>query len=181
VFTIFFEGHAVRTPLAIAAEFGTRCVTYGELNRRANQLAHYLVKLGVKPDVRVGISMERSPELLVALLGTLKAGGTYVPLDPAYPHERLAYMLEDSGARILLSESGPLWDPPARGVAVVGLDEDWEKIAVEPEHSPAVALSSENLAYIIYTSGSNRTTQGRCSGTQTGLQSTVLGGRGIGS
>ena len=95
-----FEEHAARAPQTIAAELADQRLTYGELNRRANQLAQYLVKLGVGPNVRVGICMERSPELLVALLGVLKAGGAYVPLDPAYPHERLAYMLEDSGAGI---------------------------------------------------------------------------------
>ena len=149
-----FEEQAAKTPLAVAAELAEQRVTYGELDRRANQLAHHLVKLGVGPDVRVGICMERSPELLVALLGVLKAGGAYVPLDPAYPQERLAYMLEDSGASIVLSQSTLLSNLPIGHAKVLALDADWNRIAQEPHHRPQVEVDPENLAYIIYTSGS---------------------------
>ena len=113
-----FEEQAAKTPLAVAAELAEQRLTYGELDQHANQLAHHLLKLGVGPDVRVGICMERSPELLVALLGVLKAGGAYVPLDPAYPQERLAYMLEDSGASILLTQSTLLSNLPSSHAAV---------------------------------------------------------------
>src|SRR5207302_1645584 len=111
-------------------------MTYGELDRRANQLAHHLLKLGVGPDVRLGICMERSPELLVALLGVLKAGGAYVPLDPAYPQERLAYMLEDSGAGIVLTQSTLLSNLSSTRAMVLALDADWGRIAQEPHYRP---------------------------------------------
>ena len=140
--------------MAVAAELAEQRLTYGELDRRANQLAHHLVKLGVAPDVRVGICMERSPELLVALLGVLKAGGAYVPLDPAYPQERLAYMLKDSGASLVLSQSALFSILPSSHAKVLALDADWNRIAQEPQHRPQVEVDPENLAYIIYTSGS---------------------------
>ena len=149
-----FEQHAVRTPQSIAAELVEQRLTYGELDQHANQLAHYLAKLGVGPNVRVGVCMERSPELLVALLGVLKAGGAYVPLDPAYPQERLAYMLEDSGASVLISQSVLLHNVPQNSAAVLALDAEWDRIAQEPHHRPQVEVDPKNLAYIIYTSGS---------------------------
>ena len=149
-----FEQHAVKTPQSIAAELVEQRLTYGELNQQANQVAHYLAKLGVGPNVRVGVCMERSPELLAALLGVLKAGGAYVPLDPAYPQERLAYMLEDSGASILISQSVVLPNVPQNNAAVLALDAERGRIAQEPHHRPQVEISPKNLAYIIYTSGS---------------------------
>ena len=149
-----FEQQAARTPLAIAAELAEQRVTYGELDRRANQLAHHLLKLGVGPDVRVGICMERSLELLAALLGVLKAGGAYVPLDPAYPQERLDYMLEDSGASLVLTQSTLVSNLASGHAKVLALDADWNRIAQEPQHRPQVEVNPENLAYIIYTSGS---------------------------
>src|SRR5206468_9737829 len=99
-----FEEQASRDPQAIAVDYEDRRITYRELNARANQLGHYLRKQGIGPDARVGVCMERSPELLVALLGVLKAGGAYVPLDPVYPAERLAYMIEDSRAELVLTQ-----------------------------------------------------------------------------
>jgi len=136
------------------AELAEQHLTYGELDQHANQLAHYLLKLRVGPDVRVAICMERSPELLVALLGVLKAGGAYVPLDPAYPQERLAYMLEDSGASVLISQSVLVHNLPQNKATVLALDADWNRIAQESHHRPQVEVDPENLAYIIYTSGS---------------------------
>ena len=149
-----FEEQAAKTPLAVAAELAEQRLTYGELDQHANQLAHHLLKLGVGPDVRVAICMERSPELLIALLGVLKAGGAYVPLDPAYPQERLAYMLEDSGARILLTQSTLLSNSPIGHAAVLALDAHRDRIAQESYHRPQAEVDPENLAYIIYTSGS---------------------------
>ncbi|HZI57394.1 MAG TPA: amino acid adenylation domain-containing protein, partial [Verrucomicrobiae bacterium] len=149
-----FEEQAARASQAIAAEFGKQRLTYGELDRRANQLAHYLIKINVRPDVRVGICMERSPELLVALLGVLKAGGAYVPLDPAYPQERLIYMLEDSSAGILIGQSALLPNLPGHNCTVLALDMEWDRIVQEPHHPLFTAVYPKNLAYIIYTSGS---------------------------
>src|SRR4029077_3207185 len=100
-----FEEQAGRTPDAVAAVYEDKSLSYGELNRRANQLAHYLRKIGVKPEVRVGICVERSLEMMVGLLAILKAGGAYVPLDPAYPAERLRFMLEDSQPLALLIQN----------------------------------------------------------------------------
>ena len=100
-----FETQAQRTPERIALVFQSRQVTYGDLNKRANQLAHYLKKLGVGPEVCVGICLERSLEMVTGLLAVLKAGGAYLPLDPAYPTDRLAFMLADSQARVLLTQS----------------------------------------------------------------------------
>ena len=99
-----FEKQVNRDPDALAVVFGSQRLTYRELNQRANQVAHLLLRRGVRPDTLVGVSLERSPELVVALLGVWKAGGAYVPLDPAYPQERLSFMVEDSGIRMLLTE-----------------------------------------------------------------------------
>ncbi|MFL6311057.1 MAG: amino acid adenylation domain-containing protein [Terriglobales bacterium] len=149
-----FEHQAARTPLAIVAELAEQRMTYGELDRRANQVAHHLVKLGVGPDIRVGICMERGLDLLAALLGVLKADGAYVPLDPAYPQERLDYMLGDSGAGLVLTQSTMVSNLPSGHAKVIALDANWDQIAQEPHHPPAAEVNPENLAYIIYTSGS---------------------------
>lgn len=127
--------------------------TYQELNRRANQLAHYLRTLGVAPDVRVGLYLERSLEMLVALLGVLKAGGAYVPLDPSYPQERIQFMLADSGATVLVTQQS-LNTRLLSGPILCDLDADWPLIAVQPEQDPVSLVTAENLAYVIYTSGS---------------------------
>lgn len=129
-------------------------LTYSELNRRANQLAHYLQKLGVGPDVPVGISLDRSPELLVGLLGILKAGGAYVPLDPAFPKERLAFMVSDAQVPIILTQQRLVKDWAEYNTHLVCLDSDWEQIAAEPTTNPQPAITPDTLAYIIYTSGS---------------------------
>ena len=149
-----FEEQARKFPSNIAAEFEEQQLTYATLNSRANQLAHYLIKLGVQPEARVGVCAERGPEMLAALLGILKAGAAYVPLDPAYPAERLVYMLEDSGAEILLVQSRVRDLFPALKQRMVVLDDDWEQIACEPEDAPQLQTDECNLAYLIYTSGS---------------------------
>ena len=129
-------------------------LTYRELNRRANQLAHHLQSLGVGPEVLVGLCVERSVEMVVGLLGILKAGGAYVPLDPAYPKERLAFMLEDTQAPVLLTQQRLVIGLPQCRAQIVCLDSGWEVIAQESEENPVSAAQPENLAYVIYTSGS---------------------------
>ncbi len=149
-----FESQVERTPNATAVAFENERLTYGELNRRANQLAHYLAKLGVGPDVLVGILVERSLDMVVGLMGILKAGGAYVPLDPAYPQERVAFMLEDSEVRVLLTQRHLLGSVPDSRAKVVVLDSDWHEIAKEEAGNPVDNVASRNLAYVIYTSGS---------------------------
>jgi len=139
----------------LAVVFENGALTYGELNARANQLAHYLRKMGAGPEVLVGICVERSPEMVVGLLGILKAGGAYVPLDPAYPHERLRYMLEDTRTSILLTQKRLLGKIPNRSSGqTVCLDSDWETISQEKDENPNSGVRPANLVYVIYTSGS---------------------------
>ena len=148
-----FEQQARSQPDAEALLFGDDALTYRELNARANRLAHRLIALGVAPEVKVGIAVERSVGMVVALLAILKAGGAYVPLDPEYPADRMDYMIRDSGVGLLLTdrEVGQRL-PPVAGVKV--LDLETLDPGAEPEHDPQVALHGENLAYVIYTSGS---------------------------
>ena len=148
------EEQARRTPDAVALRFEDTSLTYGELDARANQLAHHLRGLGVGPEVRVGVCLERSLELVVALLGTLKAGGAYVPLDPAYPPERLYGMLEDARPAVLLVQERLLPGLPANAARVVCLDSGWAEVARHPAHPPAPLATPDNLAYVIFTSGS---------------------------
>lgn len=162
-----FEERAAKTPQQIAVEFEGQPLTYAELNQQANQLACYLIDKGVKPDVLVAICVERSLEMVVGLLGILKAGGAYVPIDPAYPPKRQAFMLEDSGAALLLTQESLLAEMPAHPAEVVCLDRDWpqvvqafEKLAREPWENPKPALDENHLAYVIYTSGSTGTPKG---------------------
>ena len=148
-----FEEQAKRSPEAVAVVFENKHLTYEELNRNANQLAHFLRGLGVKPEVPVGICVERSLDLIVGLLGIWKAGGAYVPLDPAYPKERITFILENASIQILISQ-GPLAPVVSRpGIQTVALDEDWPLIVEGPIENPDNGISVENLAYIIYTSG----------------------------
>ena len=150
-----FEAQVARTPEAVAVVFEDRQLTYGELNARANQLAHHLIALGVGPEVLVGICMERSLELIVGLLGILKAGGAYVPLDPGYPAERLAFMLKDTAAPVLLTQQGLLGQLPQYEGRIVCLDRDAPDInAHNDKPTRARHATSEALAYVIYTSGS---------------------------
>ncbi|MFL6332079.1 MAG: amino acid adenylation domain-containing protein [Pyrinomonadaceae bacterium] len=149
-----FEERAVRTPDAVAVVFEGRRLTYAELNRRANQLAHRLRALGVGPEVLVGLCVERSPEMVVGLLATLKAGGAYLPLDPSYPLERLAYMLGDAQVPVLLTTEGLVERLPSHWAHVICLDPDREEIGRESESNPESGVTAGNLAYAIYTSGS---------------------------
>lgn len=150
-----FEAQAARTPDAVAVVFGDERSTYGELNGRANQLAHHLRGLGVGPESLVGVLMERSVELVVALLGILKAGAAYLPLDPAYPPQRLAFMLEETRVPVVLTQARLREQLHVRHAArVISLDAEWETIAREGADNLGVELSGANLAYVIYTSGS---------------------------
>ncbi|HEX2191399.1 MAG TPA: amino acid adenylation domain-containing protein, partial [Longimicrobiaceae bacterium] len=145
---------AARTPDAPALRFRGETLAYGELERRANRLAHHLRALGVGPETRVGVCLERTPELVVALLGVLKAGGAYVPLDPAYPAERLAYMLGDAAAPVVVTQSALAGRLPAEGVAAVLVDAERGAVAARPETAPESGVLPENLSHVIYTSGS---------------------------
>ena len=151
-----FEAQAARTPDAVAVIYpdADERLSYGELNGRANRLAHYLRRRGVGPDVPVGLLMERSAGMIVGLLGILKAGGAYLPLDPSYPAQRLRFMLEDAGARLLLTERRLGEAPTAEAVQAVYLDADWQAISREKAENPPNMTAAENLAYVIYTSGS---------------------------
>src|SRR2546423_4808518 len=149
-----FAQQAQRQPQAIALVQGETSLTYGELDRRANQLAHYLRQLGVGPDVLVGLCVERSAEMVVGLFGILKAGGAYLPLEPGSPKERLAFMLQDAHPQLLLTQQRLLAQLPATAQPVVCLDSDWQRIAGQSEQKPLSGVRGENLAYVIYTSGS---------------------------
>ncbi|MEH1906179.1 MAG: amino acid adenylation domain-containing protein [Nostoc sp.] len=146
-----FEQWVQKTPNAVAVVFKDEQLTYRELNSRANQLAHHLQRLGVGPEVLVGICVERSLEMIVGLLGILKAGGAYVPLDSAYPQERLAYMLSDSQVKVLLTTEKLAANLPEHKASVVYLDRE---ISRESEENLLSGVKPENLAYVIYTSGS---------------------------
>ena len=150
-----FEAQVEKTPDAVAVVFKNQELTYRELNQRANQLAHYLQKLGVKPEVLVGICVERSLEMVIGLLAILKAGGAYVPLDPSYPQERIAFILEETQASVLLTQAS-LFEliPQHHQAQVVCLDTDWHLIAQQSQENLFSQLTADNLAYTIYTSGS---------------------------
>ncbi|HSE18131.1 MAG TPA: amino acid adenylation domain-containing protein [Pyrinomonadaceae bacterium] len=149
-----FEAQVERTPGRVAAVHVAEELTYLELNARANKLAHYLQRLGVGPEMCVGVLMERSLEMLVALLGVLKAGGAYVPLDPEYPRERLGFMLNDSGARVLLTQKQLADLLPAHEARLVCLDTEWQAIDAESAENLQGNVTARNVAYVIYTSGS---------------------------
>jgi non-ribosomal peptide synthetase component F/aryl carrier-like protein len=149
-----FEAQVEQTPDAVAVVFEAEHLTYRELNVRANQLAHYLQKLGVGPEVLVGIYVERSLDLVVGILGILKAGGAYLPLDLAYPPERLAFILQDARMPILLTQQPLVKGLPEYQTQVVCLDTDWESISQESLENSISQSTDENLAYVIYTSGS---------------------------
>jgi len=149
-----FEEQVEKTPDAVAVVFGEQQLTYRELNRRANQLAHYLQKLGVKPETLIGISVERSLEMLIGLYGILKAGGAYLPIDPTYPVERIEYMLEDSQVPILLTQNHMKENFKNYAGHILCLDSDWNIFVSESQENPGSSITRENLIYVIYTSGS---------------------------
>ena len=149
-----FARRAAERPDAPAVTFGGTTLSYGELDARANRLAHRLIALGVGPETRVGIALERSAELVVAILAVLKAGGGYVPVDPAYPVERIAFVLEDSEAPVLVTTGDLRARLPAFGGITLCVDTDADEIGEESAENPHVDAGPDSLAYVIYTSGS---------------------------
>ncbi|MEH1900558.1 MAG: amino acid adenylation domain-containing protein [Nostoc sp.] len=148
-----FEEQVEKTPNDIAVIFEDQQLTYAELNCKANQLAHYLQTLGVKPEVLVGLCVERSLEMIIGLLGILKAGGAYLPLDPALPKEGFALRLQDAQVPVLLTQQR-LVDIPTDTSQIVRLDTDWDIIAQHSDHNPISEVTRENLVYVLFTSGS---------------------------
>src|ERR1700754_2453489 len=150
----FFEEQAGQTPGHVALVYEEQQLTYGELNKRANQLAHHLRRLGVGTETLVAICLERSIEMVVGVLGILKAGGVYVPLDPSDPPQRLSFTLSDSQAPLLLTQASLAAGFAGQRAQVLCLDVDWDVISSESEENPVVDVGPDNLAYVIYTSGS---------------------------
>jgi amino acid adenylation domain-containing protein len=149
-----FEAQVEYDPEATAIVFAKQRVTYGELNRRANQLAHYLQSLEVGPDTLVGICAERSIEMIVGILGILKAGGAYVPLDPNYPQERLAFMADDARLSAIVTQEKLVKQLPDCQAERVCIDKDWRQIAGQSTENPVCPVTAGHLAYVMYTSGS---------------------------
>jgi len=144
-----FERQVKRSPEAVALVSGDSQFTYNELNARANQLARFLKRFGVGPDSLVGLCVERSPEMIVGILGILKAGAAYVPLDPTYPSERLSLMVQDANLFVLLTQSHLVDAIPPHNGPRLSLDSDWDIIAKERRDSPAGRTTPDNLAYVI--------------------------------
>ena len=149
-----FGTQVSRTPDASALVFGDQALSYRQLDERSSQLAHHLRRLGVGPDVLVGLCVDRSLDSIVALMGIIKAGGAYVPLDPAYPERRLAYMLSDAGVSVLVTQARLRHRLPPCTATVVSIDADWPQIGVQSAATPVSGATADNLAYVIYTSGS---------------------------
>jgi len=149
-----FEEQVERSPDAIAVSYEAEVLTYAQLNARANQLAHHLCGLGVKPDTLVAICMDRSVDMVVGVVAVLKAGGAYVPLDPEYPADRLAFMLSDLQSPVLLTQQRQISILPNHAGVTLCLDTDWGVVAGESTDNPQSVVTSDNLAYVIYTSGS---------------------------
>jgi amino acid adenylation domain-containing protein len=167
-----FAEQVERTPDAVAIIFEQQQLTYRELNHRANQLAHYLQSLGVKPESLVGICLERSLEMVIGLLGIFKAGAAYVPLDPTYPADRVTYILSNSAAKFLLTTSNLLASLPqneTEETQFICLDKQWAIISQQSESNPESEVKPNNLSYVIYTSGST----GKPKGVQICHQSLV--------
>ncbi len=149
-----FAEHAEKTPDEIAIVYQNQQLTFNELNQRANQLAHYLQKLGVTSEVLVGLCLERSLETVIGILGILKAGGAYVALDPQYPQERIAFIVTQTQLSILLTQENLINKLPKLDAEYICIDTDWENIAEESQENPSSQTTLEHLAYVIYTSGS---------------------------
>lgn len=148
------EEQTKKTPEAIAVIFEDKEITYDELNKRSNQLANYLVKLGVKTESLVGLCAERSIEMVIGILGILKAGGAYIPIDTSYPQDRIEFMISDSNAKVLITQKSIADNLPENTVNKVLIDEEWEKISGESSDNFESNTGLKNLAYVIYTSGS---------------------------
>ena len=164
-----FAAQAAATPDAIAAVYQDRELSYAALDAHANRLAHHLRSQGVGAETVVGLLVDRSLEMVIGLLGILKAGAAYLPLDPSYPAERLSFMLSDAGCSVLVTQQALLERPGALALAqdgaanaprLIRLDADWGAIALEPAHAPDIAIAPEQAAYVIYTSGSTGTPKG---------------------
>ncbi|MBI3847814.1 MAG: amino acid adenylation domain-containing protein [Planctomycetes bacterium] len=155
-----FEDEVDRAPNAVALDFDGESLTYGELDRRANRLAHRLRSLGVGPEARVAVCLERSADLVVSLVAILKAGGAYVPLDPAYPRERIAFLIAGAGATAIVTASRLLDRLAPQGVPTLSIDVEADALAREPDGRPTGGARSQNLAYVIFTSGSTGTPKG---------------------
>jgi amino acid adenylation domain-containing protein len=151
---VLFEEQVDKTPDAIAIVFENQQLTYQELNTRANQLAYHLQSLGVRPEVLVGICVERSLEMVIGILGILKAGGAYVPLDPRYPKERLAFIMEDTQTSIVVTQNSLVFYLLQQKTQLLCLDTEWELISPSDSKNLVSQVKQENLAYVIYTSGS---------------------------
>jgi amino acid adenylation domain-containing protein/non-ribosomal peptide synthase protein (TIGR01720 family) len=157
-----FESEVSLHPRAIAVEYQNITLTFAGLNERANQLAHYLRFLGIGPETRVALCVERGIELMVGILGVLKAGGVYVPLDPDYPMERLSFMLSDAGCPVLLTQESLKSRLPTSWAQVICLDSNWSQIAENSDANPTAITDPDGLAYVIYTSGSTGSPKGVC-------------------
>ncbi|PTL76953.1 non-ribosomal peptide synthetase, partial [Vitiosangium sp. GDMCC 1.1324] len=168
-----FAAQVARTPDAPAVSTGDATLSFRELDARANQLAWHLRSLGVGPETRVGLCVERSFDFIVGMLGVLKAGGAWVPLDPTYPSDRLAFMMEDSGVPVLLAQDHLVDELPAQSGFLVCLDTDWPQVATQPTEAPPARGVPDNLAYVIYTSGSTGRPKGTLL-THRGLCNTAL-------
>ncbi|TCP59164.1 amino acid adenylation domain-containing protein [Tumebacillus sp. BK434] len=149
-----FEAQAERTPDAVALQLAGDTMSYRELNARANRLAHHLLELGVTAETRVGVFLQRSPDVAVALLAVHKAGGAYVPFDPKHPQERIQFMLEDAAAPVVITQETLAGRLPQTDAHLVRIDRDWSCISAQPDHNPEVETGGEQLAYLLYTSGS---------------------------
>ena len=149
-----FEEQVAKNPDAVAVIYEQECLTYQQLNQKANQLAHYLQSLGIKTEELVGVCVERSPLIIIGILGILKAGAAYLPLDPSYPPNRLIYMVEDSGVSVVLTQEKLANTLQLENLQKVYLDQDWPIISQQSSDSPVSETQAKNLAYVIYTSGS---------------------------
>ena len=149
-----FEEQVAKNPDAVAVIYEQECLTYQQLNQKANQLAHYLQSLGIKTEELVGVCVERSPLIIIGILGILKAGAAYLPLDPSYPPNRLIYMVEDSGVSVVLTQEKLANTLQLENLQKVYLDQDWPIISQQSSDPPVSETQAKNLAYVIYTSGS---------------------------